>query len=154
VTECKAIQAKDKLKIASSEDYWVPTGRMIVFLKERAQDSAYFIDIEEKYSRLTGTLRLARHLAPADSQREVSPFILATRVGTVDSARSKTRLFLSFQISHTTSSASERTTVRGVCGRELMASHHSIGSVEVGGEDGMRFGRPSQFAISVQTRRV
>jgi hypothetical protein len=111
------------------------------FFNERAQDSAYFIDIEEKNKMVklqagkpakvsagyySCASKPAKSLPPAAIQRETSSLILFTKEGTEAPRRSKIRLFLSFQISQLTSSVMERKPLRGVSGTAVICSHQSL----------------------------
>jgi hypothetical protein len=106
---------------------------------------------KEKVVQYSHVLRLARHLAPADSQSPNSDLILITSEVVVDFVQSKTRLFLSFQTSQMMRSASEQATFLGMFGRDVVVAHHSIGDEEEGRVDGVSSGSPSQFAISAHT---
>jgi hypothetical protein len=99
-------------------------------------------------------LRFARHLVPVDTQSANSVLILITSDAVEDSVQSKTRLFLSFQTSQMTRSASERVAFLGMFGRDVLVAHHLIGDEEEGQSDGVSFGSPSQIVISAHTRHV
>jgi hypothetical protein len=116
------------------------------FLNEWAQ-RAYFIDKEEgnkpgssqrktttettrknrvstAYGNYTRAVRPADSFAPAAIHRETSLFNFAMTVGTNDSRRLKTLLFLSSQISQRISKARERVAFRGISGVVVMFVHH------------------------------
>jgi hypothetical protein len=113
--------------------------RQSIFFERTAQDSAYFIDIEDKTrcykykpasvseGYLSRASRPAKSLAPAAIQSETSSLILNTKEGTEAPRRSKIRLFLSFQISQLTSSVKERKPLRGVSGTVVICNHQSFG---------------------------
>jgi hypothetical protein len=134
----------------------------LVFFERTGTGSAYFIDIEEVYSRDPAQkLQVcksiykvaksnARSFAPAAIHVDASPLIFASKDGGAAALRLKTLSFLSFQTSQITRRISERTPLRGTSGRCERFFHHRLGDLLAGQTAGLSSVRPAHSATKTQ----
>jgi hypothetical protein len=99
-------------------------------------------------------VKIARSLAPAATQTEISDFILARIDGMEDSRWLNTLAFLSNQTSQRTSSTKDRTPLRGMSGSVVTLDHQCSTDSFWGHSSGWRCLRPVQAAAVAQIRRV
>jgi hypothetical protein len=106
------------------------------FFNERARTVPISLIKKKLYKPWTGqnlpkllynyirAVKIARSLAPAAAQTEISDFILATMDGKEDSWWLNTLSFLSNQTSQRTSSTKDRIALRGMSGSAVTLDHH------------------------------